>query len=777
MRRRSRSRCCQTARVLAVSCTAIPNAEKYIPATNTWVSAGSTPSALPQTCPGIVAEMGPTVVLPDGRAFVIGATGDTALYTVPANPSSPGTWQAGPTILDATNNRLHPIDAPAVLLPNGRVLLTASPSPPCSFPGPTFFFEYDPASNTLSAVGAPSNDQGACFTGRFLLLPNGQVLFSNQSSAITIYTPDGAPAAAWKPVITAVPPVMAVSHHYKLSGRQFNGLSEACCYGDDATMSTNYPIARLEQGANVHYCRTARHSTMAIATGSQIVSTILSIQSGTPPGNYNLVVIANGIPSDPVEVTIVAELPAIAVDLKDGGHFGRVCDAKSLDVEVFNVGDSDLIVDQVMALPATGPFAVEPLPTTPVTLKPGAEVEFAVTYTPTVLGTTQTGVLRITSNDPVTPTLDIKLSAATGSGILVTAIADNGDFGKVCVDSLRDEPLTLANRGTCLLTVIGIVSSSGAFLVPSVVDFPLTIAPGAAVDLPIQFQPTITGSVNATLTITSDDPAGTKIVRVSGTAPSPRLVPLVPDSGDFGKVCVGSFADEQLIVNNSGECTLRINGITSTSAEFLVPLVLAYPIAVGPGDSLAVPIRFQPTSFGAKTAIIAIMSNDPASPLQVTVSGEAPSGKIAVTGSTCFGGVPACSCVERTIAICNVGECDLHVSSVKFKRKNRHWKLVNSPFPATLHPGSCLSLVIRYKASEECPRAQELIILSDDPTTPVKELEVMAYTMWERRGCGKCDDCRRGDFHKCHGERHASCCCDDDDDDDDDHHHRGRQYR
>jgi hypothetical protein len=80
--------------------------------------------------------------------------------------------------------------------------------------------------------------------------------------------------------------------------------------------------------------------------------------------------------------------------------------------------------------------------------------------------------------------------------------------------------------------------------------------------------------------------------------------------------------------------------------------------------------------------------------------------------------------------------------------------------------------VIRYKASEECPRAQELIIHSDDPATPVKELEVMAYTMWERRGCGKCDDCRRGDCDKCRAERHASCCCDDDDDDD--HHHRGR---
>ena len=173
--------------VLAVDCSAIPKAEKYLPSTNTWVSAGNTPSTLPQACAGIVPEIGPTVVLPNGRAFVIGATGTTATYIPPANPQNPGTWQAGPTIVDGSNNTLHPIDAPAALLPNGRVLLAASPAPPCKFPGPTSFFEYDPATDTLNPVGTPSNASGPCFTGRFLLLPNGQVLFSNMDTSWELF--------------------------------------------------------------------------------------------------------------------------------------------------------------------------------------------------------------------------------------------------------------------------------------------------------------------------------------------------------------------------------------------------------------------------------------------------------------------------------------------------------------------------------------------------------------------------------------------------------------
>ena len=91
-------------------------------------------------------------------------------------------------------------------------------------------------------------------------------------------------------------------------------------------------------------------------------------------------------------------------------------------------------------------------------------------------------------------------------------------------------------------------------------------------------------------------------------------------------------------------------------------------------------------------------------------------------------------------------------------------------FPATLHPGSCLSLVIRYKATEKCPRACELIITSDDPDTPVKTMEVLAYTMWDSCGCKDCcDDCRKESCDKRHSE--PCCrqgypgCCDDDEDD------------
>ncbi len=230
------------------------------------------------------------------------------------------------------------------------------------------------------------------------------------------------------------------------------------------------------------------------------------------------------------------------------------------------------------------------------------------------------------------------------------------------------------------------------------------------------------------------------------------------------------MASEPLLVNNSGKCTLLVNNISSSSADFLVPEILSYPIAVAAGTSVSLPIRFQPTGLGPTPVgtAITVDSNDSRGPQSIEVSGNAPAGKLAVTGSTFFSCVPGCCTEERTISICNVGDCKLRVSSVAFKRKSCHWRLINNPFPATLHPGSCLAVVIRYKATQKFPRPCEIVIISDDPTTPVKTLDVLATTVWNECGCKKCcDNCRKGSCEKRHCD---PCCCDKCHDDCDDEH-------
>jgi hypothetical protein len=357
--------------------------------------------------------------------------------------------------------------------------------------------------------------------------------------------------------------------------------------------------------------------------------------------------------------------PAIAVGLQDQLAFGVVCGGPSfLTIDVYNVGAADLVISSIQRLVGSSAFVVLSTPSVPLVIHPGSEVTFTVRYTPTGPGT-DVAIIRIISNDPTAPFVDVTATGIRGTGRLVIAMAD---------------------------------------------------------------------------------------------------------TGYFGKVCVGQFADQPLLLNNSGKCTLTVTGMASSSPEFLVPQVLSYPITIDPGESLPVPIRFAPTSVGPKSATLTVYSDDPAGPDTYAVSGLAPSGKLAVTGTTYFGGVTACCCADRTISICNVGECDLRVTSVQFRRASRHWKLLHNPFPATLHAGSCLDVVIQYRATEKCPRSCELVIASDDPGAPVTVVEVLAYTIWDPCGCKACcEDCRKG---RCDARHPEACCqqgypcCDDEDDED-----------
>jgi hypothetical protein len=299
--------------VLTAECSAHPKAEKFVSATTPWVSADSTKTDLVESSS---IEIGPAILLPDGRVFAIGATGHTGLYARPPVPSQPGTWADGPTFPKQGGQQLIAKDAPAALLPNGHVLCCVGPAGGCpaadqGYCPPTFFFEFDPTAPILTSLSAvtpsPPNAGGAPYTGRMLLLPTGQVLFANGTTDVEVYTPSGTPNPAWAPQITACATSLQPGHTYPLSGKQLNGLSQAVSYGDDAQMATNYPLVRLRNLTTNHvvYCRTHNHSTMGVATGNAVHSTQFTVPATIAKGPSELIVVANGIHSRPFAVHVI----------------------------------------------------------------------------------------------------------------------------------------------------------------------------------------------------------------------------------------------------------------------------------------------------------------------------------------------------------------------------------------------------------------------------------------------------------------------------------------
>jgi hypothetical protein len=247
-------------------------------------------------------EIGPAVLLPNGTVFATGATGHNAIYTPPSNLTDPGTWVAAPDFPDITGQgQLDIADGPAALLPDGNVLVAASPG---FFNIPTTFFEYDGTKLNQVPATSDAGTSGSSAYG-FLLLPTGQVLAVTDIAEI--YTPTGKANPAWAPTIASGPTTVGAGATYAISGTQFNGLSQAVSYGDDYQAATNYPLVRITNQATGHvfYARTHDHSTMAVATGSAIVSTNFDVPLNIETGASALVVVANGIPSASWPLTVI----------------------------------------------------------------------------------------------------------------------------------------------------------------------------------------------------------------------------------------------------------------------------------------------------------------------------------------------------------------------------------------------------------------------------------------------------------------------------------------
>jgi hypothetical protein len=284
--------------VLTADVKNAPNSEIYDATAKKpeWTSAGSTIVDLHSPSPfGCInygpkdklcyyppGEIGPAILRPDGTVFYTGSytknngPGNTAIYD-----SIAGGWTVGPTFPNGDNAG----DSFAVLLTNGDVLVEGDSGTSYLWNGSTF-------------------TAGPYTPGSLMILPNGQVLIGGGETEV--YTSTGSYQSSWQPTISSFPSSVTPGSTYTISGTQFNGLSQAGSFGDEFQFATNYPLVQITNSSTKHvfYARTHGHSSMGVATGAATVSTNFDAPSTIETGASTLVVIANGIPSEPVSITV-----------------------------------------------------------------------------------------------------------------------------------------------------------------------------------------------------------------------------------------------------------------------------------------------------------------------------------------------------------------------------------------------------------------------------------------------------------------------------------------
>ena len=182
--------------------------------------------------------------------------------------------------------------------------------------------------------------------------------------------------------------------------------------------------------------------------------------------------------------------------------------------------------------------------------------------------------------------------------------------------------ITVTNTGNSTLSV-STVAITGA----NASDFKQTntctttqVAPQSTCAINVTFTPSITGTENATITLSDnapDSPESTTLTGVGvGSGPA---VTLSPTSLVFATQLVGTTSPAQTVtLTNTGTSALTITSI-ATTGDFAQTNTCGSSVTAG--ASCTISVTFTPTTINARTGTVVVTDNAPASPQTVTLSG------------------------------------------------------------------------------------------------------------------------------------------------------------
>jgi hypothetical protein len=336
---------------------------------------------------------------------------------------------------------------------------------------------------------------------------------------------------------------------------------------------------------------------------------------------------ATGNASGMITVTSDATNPTLTIALSGSGtqahlsanpasvNFGSllVNSNASVSITLTNTGTGSVAISGGSAS-GTG-YSMNGL--VPTTLTAGQSTLFTVKFAPTVAGPAS-GNVSITSDAPGSP-LTIPLSGiGTESQPQLTISPASVAFGNVAVSSNSSQNVTLTNAGSGPLNITSATASGTGFSVTGLGA--QTINAGASVTFAAKFSPASTGSVNGSISISSDAPGSPATIALSGTGVQSQLG-ANPSSASLGTVVMGNSNSQTISLTNGGTAAVSISQANATGTGFSISGMPALPMTINAGGSATFNAVFTPTTTGSVTGSVSVMSNAPNSPLSIALSG------------------------------------------------------------------------------------------------------------------------------------------------------------
>lgn len=216
-------------------------------------------------------------------------------------------------------------------------------------------------------------------------------------------------------------------------------------------------------------------------------------------------------------------------------------------------------------------------------------------------------------------------------------------------------------------------------------------------------------------------------------------IAISPTAHNFGSVEVGANTSHTFVLRNEdllfGSLNISAVSLVGANPDQFAIVSGGGSFTLGPGGTRNIVVRFQPTSVGAKSAILRINSNDPdENPLDVALSGNGTGTafpNISVNtlsynfGLVTVGLLPS---PTYTLVITNAppAGATLVVDSVTVSGKNGDlFNIVSGGGAFTLAPNASRNIVIRFVPNTVGSMNATLKLYSNDPDTPILNVTML----------------------------------------------------
>jgi len=212
-------------------------------------------------------------------------------------------------------------------------------------------------------------------------------------------------------------------------------------------------------------------------------------------------------------------------------------------------------------------------------------------------------------------------------------------------------------------------------------------------------------SAAATLTVNAAPVAG---IQVGST------------SINFGNRVVGSNSSQVLIITNTGTATLSITQVNASGSGSFSVSGFSLPLNVNAGQQTTITVSFSPTSVGAASGNISIVSNAPTSPTSIGLSGTGIVATLTLgisPTSLSFGNVTTgTSSASQNVTITNTGNSNVTISQVSASGSG--YSFTGSSTPVTLSPAQSSTLAAQFSPAVAGSISGNITIVSNASGSP-----------------------------------------------------------